>query len=87
MSESDSDESVDQLEKFRNANIRPGMFVSGWEDPNDEVFPDKNPRGWFKQYFIQVSLIFLRNHCQFIISLDCRDIEERNIVGCSRRKI
>lgn len=45
MSDSDSDESVDQLEKIRNADIRPGMFVSGWEDPNDEVFPDKNPRG------------------------------------------
>lgn len=45
MSGSDSDESVDQLEKFRNANVRPGMFVSGWEDPNDEVFEEKNPRG------------------------------------------
>lgn len=45
MSGSDSDESVDQLEKLRHANVRPGMFVSGWEDPNDEVFEEKNPRG------------------------------------------
>lgn len=43
--ESDSDESIDQLEQFRNANVKPGMFVSGWEDPNDEVFEEKNPRG------------------------------------------
>ncbi|XP_055301191.1 ankyrin repeat domain-containing protein 49 [Sitodiplosis mosellana] len=42
--ESDSDESIDQLEQFRNANVKPGMFVSGWEDPNDEVFEEKNPR-------------------------------------------
>lgn len=45
MSGSDSDESVDQLEKLQHANVRPGMFVSGWEDPNDEVFEEKNPRG------------------------------------------
>lgn len=43
--ESDSDESIDQLEQFRNANVKPGMFVSGWEDPNDEIFEEKNPRG------------------------------------------
>lgn len=43
--DSDSDESIDQLEQFRNANVKPGMFVSGWEDPNDEVFEEKNPRG------------------------------------------
>lgn len=43
--DSDSDETMDQLEKFRLANVRPGMFVSGWEDPNDEIFEEKNPRG------------------------------------------
>lgn len=43
--DSDSDESIDQLEKLRFADVKPGMFVSGWEDPNDEVFEDKNPRG------------------------------------------
>lgn len=43
--ESDSDESIDQLEQFRCANVKPGMFVSGWEDPNDEIFEEKNPRG------------------------------------------
>lgn len=45
MSASDSDESVDQIEQFRNANVQPGMFVSGWEDPNDEIFPEENPKG------------------------------------------
>lgn len=50
--DSDSDESVDQLEKFRCANVQPGMFVSGWEDPNDEIFEEKNPRG------LKLDLIF-----------------------------
>lgn len=46
MSDSDSDsDTIDQLEEFRKANVRPGMFVSGWEDPNDEVFETKNPHG------------------------------------------
>lgn len=42
---SDDEEEVDQLEQFRNANIKPGMFVSGWEDPNEEVFEEKDPHG------------------------------------------
>lgn len=42
---SDDEEEVDQIEKFRNANIKPGMFVSGWEDPNEEVFEEINPHG------------------------------------------
>lgn len=45
--DSDSDESIDQLEQFRQANVQPGMFVSGWEDPNDEVFEEKNPHGTY----------------------------------------
>lgn len=47
MSGSESEEEVDQLEAFRNANVKPGMFVSGWEDPNDEVFETPNPHGEF----------------------------------------
>lgn len=47
MSDSDSDASIDQLEEFRKANVRPGMFVSGWEDPNDEVYETRNPHGEF----------------------------------------
>lgn len=42
---SDDEEQVDQFEQFQNANIKPGMFVSGWEDPNDEVFEEKDPHG------------------------------------------
>lgn len=45
--DSDSDESIDQLEQFQNANVRPGMFVSGWEDPDDEIAEEQNPRGNF----------------------------------------
>lgn len=42
--DSDSDnDSIDQLEAFRRANVKPGMFVSGWEDPNDEIIEDKDP--------------------------------------------
>lgn len=50
---SDSDESMDQLEKLRFADVKPGMFVSGWEDPNDEVFEEKNPRGERKLHLFQ----------------------------------
>lgn len=50
---SDSDESMDQLEKLRFADVKPGMFVSGWEDPNDEVFEEKNPRGEQKVHLFQ----------------------------------
>lgn len=45
MSDTESDDSIDQLEEFRRANVRPGMFVSGWEDPNDEIYETSNPRG------------------------------------------
>ncbi|KAJ6633300.1 Ankyrin repeat domain-containing protein 49 [Pseudolycoriella hygida] len=42
--DSDSEnDSIDQLEEFRKANIKPGMFVSGWEDPNDEIYEDEDP--------------------------------------------
>lgn len=51
LEDSDSDESIDQLEQFRNANVKPGMFVSGWEDPNDETFEEKNPRGELIEIF------------------------------------
>lgn len=45
MSDAESEESIDQLEAFSRANVKPGMFVSGWEDPNDEVYDTPNPRG------------------------------------------
>lgn len=57
MSASDSEEEIDQLEAFRNANVQPGMFVSGWDDPRDEVIEEKNPHGKFKMKFI-----LLQNH-------------------------
>lgn len=54
MSDYDSDDSLDQLDKIRNADIKPGMFVSGWEDPNDEIEEDKNPHGMkLLEYFIE----------------------------------
>lgn len=42
---SDDEEEIDQLEQFRNANVKPGAFVSGWEDPSEEVFEEKSPHG------------------------------------------
>lgn len=59
MSGSDSEESVDQLEKLRYANVRPGMFVSGWEDPNDEVFDENNPRGKEIVFFVCLLVRFV----------------------------
>lgn len=44
-SDYDSDDSLNQLEKIRNADVKPGMFVSGWEDPDDLITEDKNPHG------------------------------------------
>ena len=41
----DSDEDVDQLQYLRDGSVKPGMFVSGWEDPNDAVDEDTNPTG------------------------------------------
>lgn len=42
---SDSDGDDDQWERIQKADVRPGMFVSGWEDPNDEVDEDTDPQG------------------------------------------
>lgn len=44
MSDIDStEEDDDQWERIQKADVKPGMFVSGWEDPNDEVEEDKDP--------------------------------------------
>lgn len=59
LSDSDSDDSIDQLEQFRNANVKPGMFVSGWEDPNDELFEEKNPRGVLIETFSSFNPYYL----------------------------
>lgn len=47
MDDYDSDDSVSQLEKLKYADVKPGMFVSGWEDPNDIVYEEPNPHGKF----------------------------------------
>lgn len=44
-SDYDSDDSLNQLEKIRNADVKPGMFVSGWDDPDDLITEDENPHG------------------------------------------
>lgn len=54
--DSDSDnDSLDQLEEFRKANVKPGMFVSGWEDPNDEIAEDKEPHCEFPEVLVNIS--------------------------------
>lgn len=48
MSDSDLDDlnnEDDQWSKIQRANVKPGMFVSGWEDPDDLVYEDQNPDG------------------------------------------
>lgn len=66
MSDSDSEKSIDQLEAFQNANVKPGMFVSGWEDPNDEIFPEKNPRG---EQCLRNYSVFVSNCSTFFLFL------------------
>lgn len=51
----DSDEEMSQLEKLQYQNIPKGMFVSGWDDADDNIEEEKNPTG--KSIRSQVSLI------------------------------
>lgn len=46
MSDSETDDlNDDQWEQIRNANVKPGMFVSGWDDPDELIVEDNNPDG------------------------------------------
>lgn len=45
MADYDSDEEKSQLEKLQYVDVKPGMFVSGWDDENDLIEEDKNPQG------------------------------------------
>jgi ankyrin repeat domain-containing protein 49 len=47
MDSEDSDECNDVVAELNNIDInkvKPDMFVSGWEDPNDDVNEDQNPQ-------------------------------------------
>ncbi|XP_055852598.1 ankyrin repeat domain-containing protein 49 [Episyrphus balteatus] len=44
MTDYDSDEEKSQMEKLQYADVKPGMFVSGWDDENDLIEEDKNPQ-------------------------------------------
>lgn len=47
--DSDSDTEDDQWSHIQKSDVKPGMFVSGWEeDPNNEVDEDTNPHGMGK---------------------------------------
>lgn len=62
----ESDDEMSQYEKMCSANVKPGMFVSGWDDPADLVQEDKNPHGKY------VRIIFQRNYeggCWFYLGL------------------
>lgn len=54
MSMSDSDSEEDQLQYLRDGSVKPGMFVSGWEDPNDTIDEDKNPTGNLKLQYSHI---------------------------------
>lgn len=44
----DIDNIEDAIAKFEHINVpnvKRGMFVSGWEDPDDSVEEDENPEG------------------------------------------
>lgn len=41
----DSDEEMSQLDKLQYQNIPKGMFVSGWDDADDNIEEEKNPTG------------------------------------------
>ncbi|XP_055903642.1 ankyrin repeat domain-containing protein 49 [Eupeodes corollae] len=44
MTDYDSDEEKSQMEKLQYADVKPGMFVSGWDDENDLIEEDKDPQ-------------------------------------------
>lgn len=48
--EIESAEEDDQWERIQKADVKPGMFVSGWEDPNDEVDEDQDPHGMYQGF-------------------------------------
>lgn len=52
MGDYDSDDEKSQVEKLRYAKVPRGMFVSGWDDDNDELIEeDKNPQGTEGNYY------------------------------------
>lgn len=94
MNDSDSEEEIDQLEQIRNANVKPGMFVSGWEDPNDEVYEVQNPHGKLFSFLtiflslfsiIEILIVFFSSINKKKIITD-RNATKRNPLGSKRRK-
>lgn len=76
---SDSDESIDQMEQIRNANIKPGMFVSGWEDPNDEVYPETDPHGLYTN--TKYLLLMVKTRLFHCFKINFRFTAKRDTLG------
>lgn len=62
MDDIESAEEDDQWERIQKADVKPGMFVSGWEDPNDEVEEDTDPHGKLIVIFVKPHTIFFLKH-------------------------
>lgn len=41
------DDAIAKFENIKIPNVKRGMFVSGWEDPDDSVDEDEDPEGNF----------------------------------------
>lgn len=39
------DDAIAKFENIKIPNVKRGMFVSGWEDPDDSVDEDEDPEG------------------------------------------
>lgn len=39
------DDAIAKFENIQIPNVKRGMFVSGWEDPDDSVDEDEDPEG------------------------------------------
>lgn len=43
------DDAIAKFENIKIPNVKRGMFVSGWEDPDDSVDEDEDPEGNFSR--------------------------------------
>jgi len=44
-SDSENDDAIVDFDKMKIPDVKPGMFVSGWDDPDDCIEEDPNPHG------------------------------------------
>lgn len=42
------EEEIAKIENINLNNVKRGMFVSGWDDPDELIIEDKNPEGTYE---------------------------------------